>query len=74
MEWQPKVKELYEEIVARTPETVRPIVGPVVLQAAEEKCLERNGKEVAEVDLVIALFQVTPPPFQELFTIELCCV
>ncbi|MFX1275378.1 MAG: aromatic prenyltransferase [Promethearchaeota archaeon] len=66
MEWQPKVKTLYEEIVAGTPETVRPIVGPVVREAAEKKCMERNGNAVAEVDLVIAMFEVTPPAFQDM--------
>ncbi|MFX0044183.1 MAG: aromatic prenyltransferase, partial [Candidatus Hodarchaeota archaeon] len=49
-----------------TPETVRPIVRPVVHEAAEKKCMERNGKEVAEVDLVIAMFEVTPPAFQDM--------
>ena len=71
MEWQSKVKKLYEEIVAGTPETVRPIVGPVVREAAEKKCMERNGKDVAEVDLVIAMFEVTPPAFQDMMKKDL---
>ncbi len=71
MEWKPKIKQLYEEVVSRTPETVRPIVGPVILEAAEKKCKERNGKEVSEVDLVIAMFEVTPPPFQDMMTEDL---
>ncbi len=71
MEWQPKVKQLYEKVVAGTPETVRPIVGPVVLQAAEKKCMERNGKAIAEVDLVIAMFEVTPPAFQDMMKEDL---
>lgn len=66
MDWKPEVKKLYEAVVAGTPETVRPIVRPVVLEAAEKKCKERNGKEVAEVDLVVAMFEVTPPAFQDM--------
>lgn len=64
MEWQPEIKELFEGIVSKLPEMVRPIVKPALLEAAEKKCAERKGKMVAEVDLVIALFEVTPPAFQ----------
>ncbi|MFX1259298.1 MAG: aromatic prenyltransferase [Promethearchaeota archaeon] len=71
MEWLPEVKKLYEKIVAGTPETVRPIVGPIVREATEKKCLERNGKAVAEVDLVIAMFEVTPPAFQDMMKEDL---
>lgn len=66
MDWKPEVKKLYEAVVAGTPETVRQIVRPVVYEAAEKKCKERNGKEVAEVDLVIGMFEVTPAPFQDM--------
>ena len=64
MEWQPEVKQLYEDMVSRIPEMVRPVIRPVLLEASEKKCAERIGKKVAEVDLVTALFEVTPPAFQ----------
>lgn len=64
MEWQPEIKELFEGMVSKIPEMVRPVVRPALLEAAEKKCAERNGKMVAEVDLVVALFEVTPPAFQ----------
>ncbi|MFX1338859.1 MAG: aromatic prenyltransferase [Promethearchaeota archaeon] len=64
MEWQPEVKKLFDKVVLGVPEMVRPAVEPALFEAAEKKCVERNGKAVAEVDLVVALFEVTPPAFQ----------
>jgi hypothetical protein len=64
MEWQPEVKKMYEKVVLGIPEMVRPAVKPALLEGAEKKCKERNGEVVAEVDLVVALFEVTPPAFQ----------
>lgn len=64
MEWKPEVKNLYEKSVLGIPETVRPIVRPALLEATERKCSERQGKIVAEVDLISALFEVTPAVFQ----------
>ncbi|MFX1288303.1 MAG: aromatic prenyltransferase, partial [Promethearchaeota archaeon] len=64
MEWQPEVKNIFEQVVLGVPEMVRPAVKPALLEGAEKKCRERNGKSVAEMDLVVALFEVTPPTFQ----------
>lgn len=64
MEWQSEVKELFDKVVLGIPEMVRPAVKPALFEAAEKKCMERIGKEVAEIDLVVALFEVTPPAFQ----------
>lgn len=64
MKWQPEVKSLFENVILGIPEMVRPAVRPALFEAAEKKCIERNGSEVAEIDLVVALFEVTPPAFQ----------
>jgi hypothetical protein len=64
MEWQPEVKKLYDDIVLRIPEMVRPVIKPELFQKAEIKCEERRGKKVAEVDLIVALFEITPTAFQ----------
>ncbi|MFX0008886.1 MAG: aromatic prenyltransferase [Candidatus Hermodarchaeota archaeon] len=64
MEWQPEVKQLFESVVLGVPEMVRPAVKPALFEGAEQKCKERNGKTVSEMDLVVALFEVTPPAFQ----------
>lgn len=64
MEWQREIKNLFEGMVSKIPEIVRPVVKPALLETAEKKCAERKGKMVAEIDLVVALFEVTPPAFQ----------
>ncbi len=71
MEWQSEVKKKFEAIVLAIPEMVRPVVKPALFEAAEKKCMERNGKNVAEVDFVVALFEVTPPAFQPTMIEEL---
>ncbi|MFW9864608.1 MAG: aromatic prenyltransferase [Candidatus Thorarchaeota archaeon] len=71
MDWEPKVKELYDNVVLRMPEMVKPVIAPELLEKAEEKCGERRGKEVAEVDLIIALFEITPTAFQPVMTADL---
>lgn len=64
MEWQPEVKELYDNVVLRMPEMVRPVIKPQLFEKAEIKCEERRGKMVAEIDLIVALFEITPTAFQ----------
>jgi len=64
MEWQPEVKQIFESVVLGVPEMVRPAVKPALFDGAEKKCMERNGKKVVEMDLIVALFEVTPPAFQ----------
>lgn len=71
MEWQPDVRKLYDDMVLKIPETMRPIVSPVLFEKTEKRCTERSGKEVNEVDLIVALFEVTPPPFQPTMTADL---
>ncbi|TXT67426.1 MAG: hypothetical protein BAJALOKI1v1_100039 [Promethearchaeota archaeon] len=64
MEWQPEIKELYDGLVAKMPQNVQPIIGPMLYEKTERKCEERKGKVVAERDFVVALFEVTPPAVQ----------
>ncbi len=64
MEWQPEVRQLYENMVLKMPVNVRPIIGPVLFNTAEKKCEDRKGKTIAERDLVVAIFEVTPPAIQ----------
>ncbi|MFX0032605.1 MAG: aromatic prenyltransferase [Candidatus Hodarchaeota archaeon] len=71
MEWEPEVKNLYEKIVLNMPEMVRPVIGPQLLQSAENKCIERQGKIVAEIDLIVALFEITPTAFQPVMMADL---
>lgn len=71
MKWKEEVKQSYEDIVLRIPEAVRPVIKPELLKKAEQKCNERKGEMVAEVDLITALFEVTPPAFQDQMTDDL---
>lgn len=71
MEWKPEVKNLYDKIVLNMPEMVRPVIAPQLLQNAEKKCVERRGKIVAEVDLIVSLFEITPTAFQPVMTADL---
>ena len=64
MDWEPEIKELYEKIVGQIPETFRPMVGPMLSEAAEKKCNERNGGSVTEPDLITGLFDITPEAFK----------
>lgn len=64
MEWEPKIKDLYDKIVVNMPEMVRPVIAPELFQNAEKKCEERLSKSVAEIDLIVALFEITPTAFQ----------
>jgi len=71
MKWKEEVRKRYEEIVLRIPEAVRPVIKPELLKKAEQKCSERKGESVAEVDLITGLFEVTPPAFQDQMTNDL---
>lgn len=64
MEWKPEIKKLYDEVVLNIPEMVRPVIKPMLFEKSEEKCIERSGKNITEMDVVVALFEVTPPAFQ----------
>jgi len=64
MEWQPEVKELYDKLVLKMPEMVKPVIAPELFKNAEKKCEERSGKHVSEYDLIVALFEITPTAFQ----------
>ncbi|MBN1801601.1 MAG: hypothetical protein JW891_08865 [Candidatus Lokiarchaeota archaeon] len=64
MEWKPEVKELYDKIVEKMPEFIKPVIAPELLKKVEIKCIERNAQKIAEMDLIVGLFEVTPPTFQ----------
>jgi radical SAM protein with 4Fe4S-binding SPASM domain len=64
MEWESQVRDLYENILADVPENFRGMVRPMLYEAAERRCLDRNASYVNEGDLIVGLFDVTPGPFQ----------
>ncbi|MBD3196646.1 MAG: hypothetical protein GF317_16440 [Candidatus Lokiarchaeota archaeon] len=64
MEWQKEIENLYNNLVSKMPQSVQPIIGPLLHETCEKKCHERKGDTVTERDFVIALFEVTPPAVQ----------
>ncbi|MFX1388378.1 MAG: radical SAM protein [Promethearchaeota archaeon] len=64
MNWEKKTEELFDKIVEKIPEGIRPSVKPMILKAAEKKCNERNGSYINEADLVTGIFDVTPEAFK----------
>jgi hypothetical protein len=58
-------------VVQKMPEMVRPVIKPQLFEKAEIKCEERQGKAVAEIDLIVALFEITPTAFQPVMTTDL---
>jgi radical SAM protein with 4Fe4S-binding SPASM domain len=64
MEWLPEVHILYKNIISRVPEAFRATVQPMLLEASQKKCMQRNSSLINEADLVTALFEITPTAFQ----------
>ena len=64
LEWEPEVKQIYDNVVGNIPEAVRPVVKAQLVEETEKKCMERHGDVVAEVDIIVALFEITPPAFK----------
>ena len=63
MDWDPKIKKLYKNVVADVPLMFRPVVKPLLHETAEKKCRSRNSGIVNEADLITALLEITPKPF-----------
>jgi radical SAM protein with 4Fe4S-binding SPASM domain len=64
MDWEPIISDLYKKIVRDIPWGFRAMVKPMLKEAAEKKSLQRNASRVTEADLITALFDITPGPFQ----------
>lgn len=64
MEWSNEIEELFEEIMAQTPEMFRASIKPMLREASEKTALLRNSGFVDRDDLLSALFEITPEAFQ----------
>jgi len=63
MNWEKGIDKLYENIVNAIPEGFRTAVKPLLLDAAQKKCINRNSDYINEADIVTALLDITPGPF-----------
>ena len=64
MDWEKQTEELFGNIIEKIPEGFRPSIKPIIINAAENKCNERNGAYINEADLVTGIFIVTPEAFK----------
>ena len=64
MEWEPIVKEMFEQITGKIPDAFRSTVEPMLFEAAEKTSQLRNSGQVTKDDLLSALFEVTPEAFK----------
>ena len=71
MEWEKDTEELFERIIEKVPEGFRPSVKPMMLEAAEKRCIERNGSYTNEADLITGIFDIIPEAFKAMMVEDL---
>lgn len=64
MEWEKETEKLFEKILEKIPEGFRPSVKPMIIQASEKRCNERNSSYINEADLITGIFDVVPEAFK----------
>ncbi|MFW9969058.1 MAG: radical SAM protein [Candidatus Odinarchaeota archaeon] len=64
MEWSNELNELFEKIMAMTPEMFRTSIKPMWREAAEKTAKLRNSGFISKDDLLSSLFEITPKAFQ----------
>ncbi|MFX1479325.1 MAG: radical SAM protein, partial [Promethearchaeota archaeon] len=64
MDWSNEITELFEKIMAMTPEMFRTSIKPMWREAAEKTARLRNSGYVSRDDLLSSLFEITPATFQ----------
>ncbi len=71
MEWEKETEELFERIAEKIPEGFRPSVQPMIVEAAEKRCLDRNGSYVNEADVITGIFDIIPEAFKAMMVEDL---
>ncbi len=64
MDWETGIYELFEKIMAKTPEMFRESIRPMLLEAAERRARLRNSGTISKTDLLTGLFEITPEAFK----------
>lgn len=64
MEWPKETKELFEKIKGKIAEGFRASVVPLIKNAAEKRCLDRNGAYINDADLITGIFDIIPEAFK----------
>ncbi|MFX1338857.1 MAG: radical SAM protein [Promethearchaeota archaeon] len=71
MEWEPETEKLFGRIVEKMPEGFRPSVKPMIIEAAEKRCLERNAAYINDADVVLGIFDIIPEAFKSIMVEDL---
>ncbi len=71
MEWEEKTEELFRRIVEKMPEGFRPSVKPMIIEAAEKRCIERNGAYINDADVITGIFDIIPEAFKSMMVEDL---
>ncbi|MFX1339378.1 MAG: hypothetical protein ACFFDK_12270, partial [Promethearchaeota archaeon] len=64
MEWSNEINELFNKIMALTPEMFRKSIKPMWREAAEKTARLRNSGYISKDDLLSSLFEITPEAFK----------
>ncbi len=71
MEWENEAKELFERIKNQMPEGFRPSVVPLIIEAAEKRCTDRNGSYINDADIITSIFDIIPEAFKAIMVDDL---
>ena len=71
MEWEKATEELFSRIVEQMPQGFRPSVEPMIIKAAEKRCIERNGAYINEADVITGIFDIIPEVFKSIMVEDL---
>ncbi|MGB5911985.1 MAG: radical SAM protein, partial [Promethearchaeia archaeon] len=71
MEWEKETQALFGKIVEQMPQGFRPSVEPLIVEAAEKRCLERNGAYINDADVIMGIFDIIPEAFKSIMVEDL---
>ncbi|MHA2391571.1 MAG: radical SAM protein [Promethearchaeota archaeon] len=71
MEWEKETELLFGRIVKQMPQGFRPSVEPMIVKAAEKRCLERNGAYINDADVIMGIFDIIPEAFKPIMVEDL---
>ncbi|MFX0099054.1 MAG: U32 family peptidase [Candidatus Hodarchaeota archaeon] len=65
MPWNPKTQEIFDDLIAKSPKSTRPMAKMVVSGMAKKNAKKRGSNIVEDEDMVDAFLKGTPKPFQK---------
>jgi len=71
MEWEKETEDLFGRIVEQMPDGFRPSVTPMIIKAAEKRCLDRNGAYINDADMITGIFDIIPEAFKPVMVEDL---